>query len=300
MTSEEAKGSLLVDENARLLTLFPALASRLLKSQRCVDQIYEYINQLLQQEDDATLRQVKEDIEKLDKERKLKNSFYDSVDSNKTILLTYAFGDMYTQALSMATGGNIRADVLNAEELRQDQLEELVRQFMTGNQSEKMYPIFLRVYNNIIDEHVAVKERNHWLELRRMLGKVGATLNLDTKKVGIDNDPSEEIGRVWPEGEYTSVDPYNWFCSSEEFICDSGDDKEHISSEQLLEGYERNEVNEPLFNFLLKRGPKVPKKLPICTQLLAVLIAAYNYESIPIQIKQISEPWQVLEALSIN
>lgn len=301
MGQTDTKRVSLQEKNSRILTLLPSLASGLLRRQRYVDKIYGYIDDLVGQNEDKSLVELREAIEKMDKEGSLWDKDDVTVDPNKTILLTYAFGDMYTKALAMATSGNIRADVLTAKPVEEEQLKEIVAAYFNGKLEKGTQPVFLRVYSDVQSQEVPEKEANHWLELRRMLAEVGLLLVLETKKIEALTEKPEEKERKWPLGHSTSVDPYNWYCSSDEFLDSCDGTFPEIPITDILQHYEKNEENELLFDFLLKRKPKVhANELPICTQLLAVLIAAYNYESVPIRKEQISEPWQILEAVNIS
>lgn len=272
--------------------MFPSWASGLLRRRRYVEKIYEYMAGFK-----VDLDELKLDIERFDEEGKLSEKSDVVLDLNKSILLTYAFGDMYMKALALATGGNIRADVLGEGV----DLENAVEEYFTGKLEKSSPPIFLRVYNETMAEEVPEKETNQWLELRRMLAEVGLTLKLDTKKVELSGESPKEEGRVWPQGEFVTVDPYNWFCSSEEFLEEFPPTGVEIPAEDIIKEYERNDDNRLMLLFLLKRRPKVSvDPLPICTQLLAVLLAAYNYKSVPIRKEKVKETWQILEALSIN
>lgn len=292
MELTEPKRVSLHEKNSRILTMFPSWASGLLRRRRYVEKIYEYMAGFK-----VDLDELKLDIERFDEEGKLSEKSDVVLDLNKSILLTYAFGDMYTKALALATGGNIRADVLGEGV----DLENAVEEYFTGKLEKSSPPIFLRVYNETMAEEVPEKETNQWLELRRMLAEVGLTLKLDTKKVELSGESPKEEGRVWPQGEFVTVDPYNWFCSSEEFLEEFPPTGAEIPAEDIIKEYERNDDNRLMLLFLLKRRPKVSvDPLPICTQLLAVLLAAYNYKSVPIRKEKVKETWQILEALSIN
>lgn len=244
--------------------------------------------------------ELKLEIETLDRAGRLAEKEDIVVDKNKTILLTYAFGDMYTQALALATGGNIRADVVGEGV----DLEKVVEDYFKGFLEKKTPPVFLRVYNEALVEDIPEKETNELLELRRMLAAVGLELNLDSKKVEVveaTEKTPEKKERKWPGGEFVSVDPYNWFCSNEDFLEDCPAKGPQIPIESILQHHDKNEENALLLDILLKRSPKVhADPLPICTQLLAVLLAAYNYESVPIRKEEIKETWQILESLSIH
>lgn len=292
MELAETKRVSLHEKNSRILTMFPSWASKLLRQRRYVEKIYEYMAGF-----EEDLDELKLDIERFDKEGKLFEKSDVVLDLNKSILLTYAFGDMYTKALALATGGNIRADVLGEGV----DLENAVEEYFKGKLEKTSPPIFIRVYNETVMEEVPEKETNRWLELRRMLAEVGLTLKLDTKTVELSGESPKEEERRWPQGEFVTVDPYNWFCSSEEFLEEFPPTGAEIPAEDIIKDYERNDDNGLLLDFLLKRLPKVPvDPLPICTQLLAVLLAAYNYEIVPIRKEKVKETWQILEALSIS
>lgn len=292
MELAEPKRVSLHEKNSRILTMFPSWASGLLRRRRYVEKIYEYIAGF-----EEDLDELKLDIERFDEEGRLFEKADVVLDLNKSILLTYAFGDMYTKALALATGGNIRADVLGEGV----DLENAAEEYFTGKQEKTSPPMFLRVYNDTVVEEVPEKETNKWLELRRMLAEVGLTLKLDTKTVEISEESPKEEERKWPQGEFVTVDPYNWFCSSEEFLDEYPPTGAEIPAEDIIKDYERNGENGLILDFLLRRQPKVSvDPLPICTQLLAVLLAAYNYESVPIRKEKVTEAWQILEALSIS
>lgn len=292
MEEAETKRVSIHEKNSRILTLFPSWASGLLRRRRYVDKIYDFIDSL------EDMDELKLEIEMLDGEGRLTKKEDIVVDKNKTILLTYAFGDMYTQALALATGGNIRADVVGEG----IDLDKVVEAYFKGKLEKETPPVFLRVYNELLVEDVPEKETNELLELRRMLAGVGLVLNLDSKKVEVaENANTPEKEREWPSGEFVSVDPYNWFCSNKDFLEDCPAKGPHIPIENILKHYDKNEENALLLEILEMRSPKVhADPLPICTQLLAVLLAAYNYECAPIRKVEIKETWQILEALSIT
>lgn len=303
MEHEGAKKVDLQEKNSRVLLILPSLLSGLLRRRRFVDRVYEYIDEVLKRGEDESLVKLRKSIEKADEEGKFWEKEDVSVDPSKTIMLTYLFGDMYTKALGLATGGNIQAEVYSVEELEKEEIQRIVKNHFTGKLEPGTQPVFLRVYEDTLAQPVAEKEANHWLEIRRLLAKIGASVDLNTKLLEmLENlEHSTETERIWPLGKTVCVNLYNWFCSNSEFLKALADKKNETPIEQVLEGYERNSENDLLFEILLKRLPRPQiDPIPMCAELLAVLIAAYNYESIPINIQRITETWQVLEAAGIR
>lgn len=213
------------------------------------------------------------------------------IDHDKTVLLAHTFGPKYTQALALATGNGIRAEVYVEEtELTSDELHEIARKYFLENRGKT--PIFIRVLKDpAVIENTEVKEPNVYLQIRKLLAKVGLTFNLESFSVekAQDKEPfPESVEKNEPyHGPEVTVNVYNWFCTCEQFTHDIA--RYHNATSEDILSQLSGVDNAILARWFSQSDCNHISPLPICMHLLAVVLAVHNFETAGISTHQIRD-----------
>lgn len=305
---------MLHDENASILTLLPALASGLISKISTVDVVLNFIDQEV-----AKLHQNQEKADRfLHVKKQLQNTqihidgFSLDIDEQKSIILAYTFGELYTPALALLIGNHISIQFWGLEH-GVPSLQTIERCIMEPSGVD---PLFIQVSNNpSIETKVDIPDVNPFLQLRAMVAKLGLLMNLSTfdleqiepraentdgntcsindeKFLNMQNEyfqssikqaNSVELNimktdqTLEPLGfqshEKVFVDPSNWFCSCAEFTMQSFEVHEKCGSEIL------GQVTGPLVvkKLFQNKDSSYPNTLPICKHILAVMLMIFNW-----------------------
>lgn len=261
----------LLHDNANVFALLPSLAADLLRREPYVESIRRTVDK------EAARLQSAGDLLAVQRLHSIRAQLLLlagptvlTVDKNKTLLLAYAFGDIYLPALALATSNGVRFEVFR------DTTVEEIDAHLTQRPSTE--PILIRVLDEPkvkpTAEHVDV---NVYLQIRTMLAKVGCTLNLETFEVehterSIDPAPQHEDAKEeYADSKEEYVDLYSWYCSCGHFL-DQISTVHTKQGPELVVGVEPNIVT----NYLQHSQCKHISPLPMCRHLLAVLLVVFN------------------------
>lgn len=280
----------LLRENSRIFTLLPALGTGLLTRQNSVDSVYACIDSHLKRKgrDEEPLTKIKQQIQQLEEQGNLKEQVL-LVDEDKTIMLAYAFGEIYSLALALAIDG-IHLQVLNQLTMSIEELKKIAREYLQADGDDKV-PVFAKVLS--MPRKVVAPpppEQNVYLQLRQLLSKMGYTITLDTLEVlryqQVQNT-SELLQKEYVELE--TVDLYNWACTCSAFVS-SYNQVPSSTSPQVVEGFHDSLL---LRYFMARQSSKQLSPLPICQHILALVLAALNEDNVDIEVNQIFDPSEI-------
>lgn len=293
-TSDARPTPVLLGENAAVLSIVPSLAPGLLRSVEYIETVYSFLEthrlRALRRHDTVTaarLGKIRAELELLHQQGILKiPEPLVEVDANKTVLLAHAVGPIYTEALALATGHAIRIEVYDdTQELDSDVLRAVATSYLSHNRGAT--PVFVRVARQpLVEPSVAPpQDSNVYLHLRRILEKMGATVNLDTFAVEQSNVPNFQQEKFLPSSPEVTVNVYNWYCSCEEFAAKIAGHHQCTSHEM------RNQItidSSPIVAAWFRDGRcNHVSPLPLCMHLLAVVIALHNVEQVPPLVHQV-------------
>lgn len=287
---------LLLTENASILSLLPSLSLGLLKGVEYIETVYRYLDRHQRRAERANdgitaarLEKVKTELEALDGHGNV--PFADKVieiDQDKTVLLAYTFGSMYTEALALATGNGIRTEVFDdSRELSHEEIQAISANYLCKDRGK--VPVFVRMLAEppVIPNARQAEDPNVYLQIRRMLEKLNLTLNLQTFTVETSGSPVAQQTWVQKNGPEVTVNVYNWYCSCEQFghhIC-----KTHtVDGRGVLKQICQSE-SPFLSNWFGHSGCNHITPLPICMHLLALVLSVHNMETVEIASTQIRD-----------
>lgn len=301
--------------NSRILSLLPSLASGLILRTPFTDKIYDF----LEKQSKKALRNGDKDRAKdLDRIHEALKARQDegfimlkkssTIDKDKTVILSYSFGNVYLEALRLATGHAVKLDYFvkdgQGSEFDCKTLKELARTYLMGNANQDTRnSIFVKVTDNPVEETVVYSEPSDFLELRRLLAEIGYTVKLDTKELEkIPPSATHEGTSTHPppvQGPYHYVDVYSWHCTCEQFFeCYNNDPT--VPGVELLQDFSSNVSRGPLHKYLAVCGVLHVNPLHICSHLLAIVLCAYNIDAVDIKVGIITSATQLIEALGIQ
>lgn len=301
----------LFESNSRVLSLLPILANELIQLRPQTHIVHEFLDQRIERflhskDQDKTLefQTLKKELrEAEEKEPDIVTKKAIFIDKEKTVLLTYAFGDIYLEALAIATGGGIRIEYFDECGFEKDQidLQNMARKYITGKlKEEERNAMYARVAVKLRNLPLPQKEASDYLELRRLLSKTGLSINLATKHLErIESaNATEEQDKSHDLGPLHYVDIYTWSCTCKEFG-KSFSSKPTLTGKDLLRGYKPDSIKKILFNMFLSSDDSLHvDPLHICPHLLAVVIFAYNMSAIEIEVGVVTDFFQLYEACS--
>lgn len=303
----------LLEQDAAILTLVPSLAPGLVSRRPYVDSLYTFLDTLNDARPEL-VSAIRLLVEKAVAAGQCKNVSTVHVDLEKTVLLTYAFGDLYSAALALADGG-IEALVAGGEH---HSAPEAVQKYMRGQTPP--VPVFMRVDlapRQTLEQQAA--PAHGLLRARAMLEVLGLRLDLDTLEVHADSEiqtdarddpPAAETGHGMhlgpqvPKGEHVPhvpkkletcpeplqtptvlADLHAWFCLCEPFsrACAghfrSGTQVAAQTLGLLARFFQRSRCNHAT-------------PLPVCMHLLALVLLAYN-PALPVRVRRITRAREI-------
>lgn len=292
---------LLLDENAGVLSVLPSVSIGLLNTVQYIDSIYKFLEKLLARAQKAhdvqmfeRLLLVQAELTELRQRGEISpGSKSIEVDSDKTLLLAYTFGSIYPEALALASDHGIRIEVFDdTRDLTTDDLELIAQNYFRVGRGK--VPVFVRVLAKpqLLAQGRQAEDPNAYLQLRRMLAKLGYTVNLETFRV--EASPNSELPsqpKVRETGSEVTVNVYNWYCSCEQFSAEAN--KSHIVENDGLLAHIQKAKSPYLYTWLRQCGRNHMTPLPMCAHFLAVVIAVHNMEAVPIEKRQIRHVWEL-------
>lgn len=180
----------LLDGNAHVCSILPSIAPGLLTKVDYIDTIYSYLDKHARANahDPATagrLRKIRVQLDQLEALGTHKEKKVIQVDHDKAVLLAYTFGAMYSEALALVTGNGIHTEVFDEDQLDTSELKSISDSYWT---SRGKVPVFVRVLHRPVITSDQPDDSNVFLQLRRMVGEIGLTLNLETFDVEVKHE----------------------------------------------------------------------------------------------------------------
>ncbi|OBA22277.1 hypothetical protein METBIDRAFT_150121 [Metschnikowia bicuspidata var. bicuspidata NRRL YB-4993] len=310
---------MLHEQNAPIFSLLPSLAPGLIFQTTYSNVIVKFIRDEM-----ARLGQSQPTVDRLEhvKDQLLKSTLHSGeytleVDEQKSLILAYAFGEIYTPALALVTGKHITVQFWGAGEEQPGQ--PMIRNCVLN--PESCDPIFFEVLDDPqIDKRRGVLDVNPFLQVRGMVSKLGLLLNLSTfdleelsdlmaapensggqkalfpANLGVptletlyersDNGLKYLVRAKEPEETKTNGRP-NFSYSSKSIVdpnnwfCSCSD---FTSASFVIHDASGSDLLGDTGHELLSRlfraaVCKFPKSLPICRHLLAVLLMLFNWDT---------------------
>jgi len=278
----------ILDDSADVCSILPSLAPGLLKKVDYIDTIYTYLDRQSARAKKThdmvlatRLRNISDQLRRLDSDN-IKEKKVICVDPDKTVLLAYTFGTMYSEALALVSGHGIRTEVFDdTKDLSDLEVWALSKEYFLNRGKT---PVFVRVLEKPVVESVEMAEdSNVYLQLRRMLEQIELTLNLTTFAVEPGTEWVQNVTRDHSHAEVT-VNVYNWYCSCMEFT-EQISRPHNATSQDILD-----KISDPVMaNWFGHSMCNHITPLPLCMHLLAVVLTVYNMEAAEIDGGQIRE-----------
>lgn len=272
-------------ENYRVFSILASAGETLLSTCSILDEVNRIISNELAKSGQTSdtrerLRHIQNQLGGIAEQQRPKNDLL-RINNQSAILLAYTFGDIYTPALALLTGGHITMEIWGGESANLKDVEKII--FEAGGRARDT-PIFFRVraipVASVKNEPIDI---NCFLQIRRILLKVQQSLDLETldilpsvesRKTEVSEMHKPSFGGVDPGTEFVLTDPHQWFCTCSEFLSANG-------NLNKLKGFELPGLSEApsIFRSLLETAVvKFPKKLPVCSHLISVILLLLNWE----------------------
>lgn len=258
------------DDNAGIIATLPALATDLVGAKSYTKQLLNQIETQLNggavsfNITEEFLQRVYQQLMKKFEEGDIPvlgthSDMYYVIDENKSMMLNLVFGSLYQRALEIYTYKYIDVVVYGTEDVR------VVEDYFNGKYSA---PVVVKVYDSNADQFLEETP----VDLVSQLGNLG--LRLTTGWELVNSNKSYELRPSIRKNKPVVVDLKAWYCS-----CASSQGESLVSSLKLFAAFPNSkEINKlrAVLSSKMKTQCQFPSKLPICSHLLATVIAAYN------------------------
>lgn len=166
----------LLDPDASVLTLLPALALGLASRRPYIDDVYRFLDSHARDPTARGLVRIRRLLERAAPSAKPVYTVH--IDPEKAVLLAYTFGKMYSEALALADGG-IEARVVAATD---EAAERAVETYLEGHMPEA--PVLVRVLARPSARRAGADDAAHvYLRARAMIERLGLQLDLERLEV---------------------------------------------------------------------------------------------------------------------
>lgn len=283
--------NLLQSSNAHVCSILPSVAPRSLTKVDYIDTILDFLDkQMKANAHDSVfvdrLHRIKTQLEKFTPETLPREKKVIRVDPDKTVLLAYTFGSIYSEALALVTGNDIHMEVFDdSRKLTTSELKSISDSYWDNRGK---VAVFVRVSIRPLMIGDQPIDTNVYLQIRRMIGEIGLTLNLENFDVVRGDGEIVESGEIeshepWVQNKETvTVNVYNWYCSCKQFA------QQLIRPHNSTGGDILNHISCPtMANWFSHSGCNHISPLPVCMHLLAVVMGVYNRREIEIPVRQI-------------
>lgn len=299
-------------ENADVLSLLSSLGPGLLVSKSHFEVAIAYLDDVLKDaSSDSVLKDtslgddlrerftgLRAQLHDLDRAQTVPPSTVLDIDVNKSFLLAHTFPKQYNEALALLVGKSICLELW----ARSESPLALVEQYMCGQSSDAA--VFVRMKEAPEKEETREIPSDPLVRINQLLEPLRYTFTRDglepfeSTPAADSHDTDISVKHaLLPTAGFVHVDPYTWFCSCCAFqaSCQEGTVCRKRGLEIVREENLQEEKNYSLLRFLANSPCFHPDRLPMCKHLLAVLLAAANWE-----VARAEKLIEIVEIQSIN
>lgn len=282
------------NKNTSVLTILPSLGPGLLITRKRLDVLRSFLESSCKDNSSGLEHQLNHAKKGFDKLGLSKDELVLGLDEEKSFILAHSFPEHYTGALALLTNKAIYFEIWG----KTDESPKIaIDQYMSGEKEH--LPVFVRVKSveekkkntdKTVEDHQCAAA-----EFNRLLQPLGYTYDSHTKKfTPLDDHRSTDCTKIlWniteeegplPRNSFVHTDPYSWFCSCSEYLKALSEQRSCLTIGREITEPVQQKLNcgksNAIFSFLLNSHCFHPNSLAICRHLLALLLAALNWDTV--------------------